>query len=434
MPDPARLRAVRRLLRIEEDAAYVSRLSAGASDDAERRAIAIVAGVTRWRRWLDWSVSRHLRQPLASLDAPLRQALRLGAFELIVEGRPPHAAVGEAVGVTRTLLHKGAAGLANAVLRKLAREVGEDRLPRPSTGDAAEDLAIEWSHPTWLVRRWLDRWGAEETKALLAFNNEVPRYTLRSNTLRVSPEQLMERLQQLGTDPEPCRWAPEAFRVVRLAPALGLVSEGACAVQDEAALLVVHALDPQPGEAVLDGAAAPGGKAIAAAERMQNQGRVVAVDVHAGKTDLIWRASQAHGATIVAPVAADLREWETDEPFDRVLLDAPCSGTGVLAKRADLRWNRTPEEMGALAVLQRDLLAAAAAHVRPGGVLVYSTCSLEPEENEGQVEAFLAGHPEFSREPVTTVPEALRTPAGDYQALPHRHGTDGAYAARLRRA
>ncbi|MEM1055827.1 MAG: 16S rRNA (cytosine(967)-C(5))-methyltransferase RsmB [Bacteroidota bacterium] len=434
MPDPARLRAARRLVRIEADSAYLARLSASDPDDSERRAIALVAGVTRWRRWLDWSVGRFLRQPVESLDAPLRQALRLGAFELLVEEKPTHAAVGEAVGVARTLLHKGAAGLANAVLRRLATERDQGAIAEPTTGDLAEDLAIRFSHPTWMVARWLDRFGDTQTRELLRVHNEVPRYCLRANTLRVSREKLMERLREVGAQPEPSGWSPDLVTVRRLGLALGMVAEGACAVQDEAAALVVSVLDPQPGEALLDGAAAPGGKAIYAAERMENEGRVAAVDVHLAKTDLIWRAAQAHGATIVEPVAADLRVWEAGQSFDRVLLDAPCSGTGVLAKRADLRWNREADGLEELTTLQSELLQAAASHVAPGGLLVYSTCSLEPEENTQQVDAFLESHSQFQREPVgDLVPESMRTERGEYQALPHLHGTDGAFASRLRR-
>lgn len=434
MPDPARLRAARRLVRIDEDAAYVSRLSSDTDEASERRAVALVAGVTRWRRWLDWSVGQYLRQPFETLDAPLQQALRIGAFELLIEEKPAHAAVGEAVGVARTLQHKGAAGLANAVLRKLASARDQGQVRQPDTGDPANDLAIRWSHPTWMVRRWLVQWGEAGTLHLLVANNKIPRYALRVNRLRTSPEVVLERLWDLGAAPEISRWSDDLVTVERLGPAMGLVAEGACAVQDEAAALVVSVLDPQPGEHLLDGAAAPGGKAIYAAERMGNQGRVVAVDLHPGKTDLIWRASQAHGTTIVEPIAADLREWDGGEPFDRVLLDAPCSGTGVLSKRADLRWRREEEDLSSLAILQDDLLDAASLHVRPGGLLVYSTCSLEPEENEERVAAFLDRHPSFTREEVgERVPESMRTDKGDYQAQPHAHHTDGAFAARLRR-
>lgn len=436
MPDPSRLRAVHRLLRIEEDGAFVSRVNEPTGADVERRAIALVAGVTRWKRWLDWVLSQYVRQPLASLDPELRESLRLGAFELLVEGKPAHAAVGEAVGVTRALLHSGASGLANAVLRKVARARDAGELLAPETGDRASDLAVRYSHPTWMVRRWLDRWGEEATARFLDANNAVPTFSLRVNPLRTTPEAATAVLSERGAGPQPSRWASGVLTVERLGPALqtALVARGDLAVQDEAAALVVSVLDPQPGETILDGAAAPGGKAIAAAERMGNEGRVVAVDIHEAKTQLIATAAEAHGATIVEPLAADLKTADLGSVFDRVLLDAPCSGTGVLSKRADMRWRRSPEALADLTRLQDNLLDAAAAHVRPGGLLVYSTCSVERDENEDRIEAFLARHPEFALEPVgDRVPAEMQTAEGNYSAFPHVHGTDGAFAARLRR-
>jgi 16S rRNA (cytosine967-C5)-methyltransferase len=313
----------------------------------------------------------------------------------------------------------------------------QDALPTPATGDAADDLAVRESYPTWLVRRWLDRYGEAETLALLQADNAAPAYSLRVNRLKTTVEALGERLSALGVGWRPSAYLDDFVVVERLQPVIraGLLDEGVCAVQDEAAGLVVRVLDPQPGERVLDGAAAPGGKAVYAAQRMHDRGEVVAVDLHEARTALVRKAAEAQGVTIVHAIAADLRTFEPRSLFDRVLLDAPCTGLGVLAKRADLRWNRREEDFAELTALQDDLLDAAARHVRPGGLLVYSTCTLEPEENAVRVAAFLRRHPEFQREPVgDRVPEAMRTLEGDYATLPHRHGTDGAYAARLRHA
>ena len=433
MADSARLLAARRLLRVEEEGAYVSRLTKGG--DVNRRAIALVAGVTRWKRWLDHVAGRFVRGGIGRLDAPVLHALRIGTFELVVEGVPAHAAVGEAVGVARELSHKGGAGLVNAVLRKVAG-VARNAPEGPQTGDPADDLAVRWSHPTWMVRRWLDRWGEGATRDLLERNNAVPRYSLRVNPLRTTGLSFAARLEALGVEPEPGRWSEASWRVSRLQPVVadGLLRDGHCAVQDEAATLVGLVLDPQPGESVLDGAAAPGGKALHAAERMGNEGAVLAVDRNAAKADLVAVAAAAHGATIVRTVAADLRQVAAAHAgrHDRVLLDAPCSGTGVLAKRADLRWRRTPGELAELTALQDELLDAAALAVAPGGLLVYATCSLEPEENEARVAAFIERTPSFILEPVpASLPEPLRDGAF-YRALPHLHGTDGAFAARLR--
>ncbi|MFN3597561.1 MAG: 16S rRNA (cytosine(967)-C(5))-methyltransferase RsmB [Rubricoccaceae bacterium] len=439
-PRSARALAVQRLLRVEEDGAFVARLGARASGpdsrrerNAQRGATDLVAGVTRLRRRLDHAIAHFARREAAALDAPVRQVLRLGLFELFVRGVPPHAAVDEAVGLARGLAGKGAAGFVNAVLRAALRA---GALPEPRTGDPAEDLAVGHSYPTWLVRRWLARFGPDETEALLRAGNAPPRFGLRVDTRRAAPGALAAEIAALGVDVRPSAWLDDFLVADRLQPVLrgGFVADGRCAVQDEAAGLVVRVLDPQPGEAVLDGAAAPGGKALYAMQRMGGQGRLVALDVSEAKTALVARAAAAAGFDALEARAADLRTATLDGPFDRVLLDAPCSGTGVLAKRADLRWRRTEEDLARLTALQDDLLEAAARHVRPGGLLVYATCSVEPEENAARVAAFLARTPGFRPEPVAgRVPAPFVGADGHYHALPHRHGTDGAFAARLRR-
>ncbi len=433
----ARALAVQRLLRVEEDGAHVARLGGrGVPPDVARHASDYVAGVTRLRRWLDFLIDHFYRGDAESLDPVLRQVLRIGVYELLVRETAPHAAVNEAVATAKRLLHKGGAGLTNAVLRALQRADRAGTLPTPDTGDEAEDLAIQHSHPTWLVRRWLDAFGPEETVRLLAFNNTIPRYALRVTAGAPGRDAFLARLDDLDADPAPSAWLDDFVTVGRLQPVLrgGLLEDGVCAVQDEAAGLVIRVLDPAPGEIVLDAAAAPGGKAVYAALRMANQGRVTALDVSEAKTALVAEAAERQGVGIVETTVGDLTTWTSPARFDRVLLDAPCSGTGVLAKRADLRWNRTPEDFDELTALQDRLLDAAARHVEPGGLLVYSTCSIEADENDDRVRAFLDRHPSFALEAVgTRVPVAMRD--GDvYRALPHVHGTDGAFAARLRRA
>ncbi|MEM1043858.1 MAG: 16S rRNA (cytosine(967)-C(5))-methyltransferase RsmB [Bacteroidota bacterium] len=441
-PASARARALARLARIEEGGAYADAFGGNAtlSDEearAERQAVEYVAGVTRRRRWLDYLLAQFYRGDLGAMEPVLRQILRIGLYDLLFLDTPPHAAVHEAVELAKREVRPKAGGLVNAVLRAALR--ARDRLPMPDTGRPARDLAIRHSHPTWMVRRWLERYGDAETEALLAQNNARPRYALRVNTRRTDVDQIRERLSALGVDASPSRYLDDFVTVDRLQPVLraGLFTGGTVAVQDEAAALVVRVLDPQPGDTVLDLAAAPGGKALYAALRMSDAGRVRAFDLHAGKANRIRTAASAHGLTSVEVEAADLRDLaaRSGAPAgDRVLLDAPCSGLGVLAKRADLRWRRAPDALADLAALQDELLDAAAALVRPGGLLVYSTCTTEPEENEDRVAAFLARHPGFALERADgLVPRAFVTEAGTYAALPQRHGTDGAFAARLRR-
>ena len=447
MPDPpepttepaARVLALGRLLRIEDAGAYAG-LVDGSDLDGDpreaRQASEYVAGITRQRRWLDFLIAHFYRGDAATLEPTLRQILRIGLYDLLFLRTPPHAAVSEAVELAKRHVRAGAGGLVNGVLRAVLRQV--ETLPEPDTGDAARDLAIRLSHPTWIARRWVKRYGEADARKLLEIDNARPTYALRVNTLRVSLKVLGERLDALGVVWRPSAYLDDVVVVDQLQPVLrgGLLDEGLCAVQDEAAALVVHTLDPQPGETILDVAAAPGGKALYAAIRMGDRGRVLAYDIHPNRAELVRASAATHGLTRVEVEVADLRELgaQADPPTgDRVLLDAPCSGLGVLAKRADLRWRRTAGEIGELVELQDDLLDAAARLVRPGGLLVYSTCTTEPEENAERVDAFLARRTDFERERVDgLVPDAFVTDAGDFAALPHVHGTDGAFAARLR--
>jgi 16S rRNA (cytosine967-C5)-methyltransferase len=370
------------------------------------------------------------------MESTLQQVLRVGLYDLLLQDTPSHAAINEAVELAKTTVRPGAAGLVNGILRNVQRQ--RDRLPTPSADDPAEALAITHSHPTWLVRRWLGRFGQEETEALLRWNNTRPTYGLRINTLKTTVEAFTARLDGEGIDWSPSPYLDDVVRISAVQPILrsGWLDEGLCAIQDESAALVVRLLDPQPRETIVDGCAAPGGKALYIAERMHDRGRVLAFDVHEGRLGLIKEGAQAHDLHGIRPIAADLRDVaERDErpQADRVLVDVPCSGLGVLAKRADLRWNREAEALDELTDLQDALLDAAAALVCPGGLLVYSTCTIAPEENAARIDAFLERHPDYGMESAAgLVPEDVVTPEGYLQTLPHVHHTDGAFAVRLR--
>lgn len=447
-PPSARELALRALHRVETEDAYASPaledLFRRRPADRRERALAteLTFGVLRRRNTLDFLLERFTRRPLSGLTPWIRNDLRLGAYQIRYLDRiPAPAAIDEAVHLARRFGHAGTAGLVNAVLRAFAAGHAAVAFP-DAAADPAAHLALVHSHPEWLVRRWLGRYGFDDTRAFLEYDNAAPTLVVRANTLRTTPEALRARLEAEGVAAVPGRYLPEALHLSGV-PALEDLSafrEGWFQVQDESSMLAARVVDPQPGETVIDVAAAPGGKATHLAERMGDRGRVIANDVHPGRLALVEANRRRLGIACVETVLGDGRALPDRfaGAADRVLLDAPCSGLGVLNRRADARWRKREEDIAERAALQRDLIAAAALLVRPGGVLVYSTCTVEPEENDGVCDAFLRAHPEFAPESlVPFLPAALGgtpgAPGGRLQLLPFRHGVDGFFVARFRR-
>lgn len=351
----------------------------------------LVYGTVRMQRALDFLLARAASRPIARLDPDVRAALRLGAFQLVT-GVSPHAAVGETVGAVA----ERARGFTNGALRALARSGPPWPLP---SGDDVTAIGTRTSHPDWIVQRFIDELGRDDALATLALDNEPPSVTLRVNPMRSTLDEVIAELRGSGIDVEPGRLVDDAL-LVRHTGDLGRLEAlraGRVTPQDQASQAVVALLDPQPGERVLDVASAPGGKATGAAERMRDTGLVVAADLHPARVRTVMRAADRCGLSSVAPVAADGRHLPVaDASFDRVLLDAPCSGLGVLRRRPDARWRVQPRDATDLAGLQREMLAAAARAVRPGGRLVYSVCTLTRIETQA-VDAFAASElPDFA--------------------------------------
>jgi 16S rRNA (cytosine967-C5)-methyltransferase len=397
-------------------------------DDADRRlAHELAAGVLRGRQTLDGRLGLLVPRGWRRVAPALRDVLRLGAFQLTALDRvPPHAAVDTAVSLAKEVGGERAGGFVNAVLRRLILAPAPSPAREATSG--ASRLAAEYSHPLWLVERWLAAFGEAGARALLQWNNRRPRLVVQA--ARETLNELERRFTTAGVAVEPAPFGA-GLVVDRSRPAaLPGYAEGAFIVQDPAQALLTWFADLPPGATLYDAAAAPGGKTLAFGRCVE---RVVAGEAVPTRVERLARNLRRAGSGKEFAVVADVRHPPV-RPVDAVLLDAPCLGTGSFARHPDARWRVTSEALGRLARRQAELLEGAATAVAPGGLLVYSTCSLEPEENEEQVDRFLGGHPEFSREPSETFPQALTSARGDLMILPHQHEMDGAYAARLRRA
>lgn len=443
-PAGARALAVDLLTRVERDRAYASvlldaTLARGGLPGKEAALLTeLTYGVLRWRGTLDWLVETVGRRRVADLPVRLRQILRVGAYQLrFLDRVPAYAAVSEAVALAKGPGgHEGWASLANALLRRLADR--RAALPVPDMQDPVERLALQFSHPAWLVRRWLARFGQAEATALLEANQAPAPTVLLVNRLRTDAQAVARYLAASGVSAVPSPLLPEALRVreggrVRHDP---LVAEGHVQVMDDGAALAVALLDPQPEETVLDACAGGGNKAIRMAALMGNTGRIVALDVGERALRRLREACGRLGATSVEPTAGDAREAARHVPggADRVLVDAPCTGLGTLRRHPEIRWRVPEADLTRLAALQRELVRGAAQAVRPGGCLVYAVCSTEPEEGEAVAEVFGRAFPGFREEvpagfPATSV---TRLPGAGLRTFPHRQGCDGFYFIRWR--
>ncbi len=398
-------------------------------------------GTLRTLNTLDWITARYLKQPLGAQTVWIRNILRLGVYQLFYMDKvPPGAACNEAVELAKKFGTPGAARFVNGVLRNIARQ--KDQIVFPDLEeDPVDHISLKYSHPTWMVERWLTEFGPEGTIALCQANNTIPPNTIRTNTLKVDRNTLMHRLVQEGLTVRRTEIAPDGLQIDGFLSIRSLSSfqEGLFQIQDESSMLVAHAVNPAPGARVLDVCSAPGGKTTHMAQLMQNEGVIKAMDIHPHKLDLVAENCRRLGITNVETMLLDARDLPG--PFagwaDYVLVDAPCSGLGVLRRRPDARWRKEPGQITGLVRLQESILAGAAQCVRPGGVLVYGTCTITYEENLGQVQGFLAHHHDFVFEDLRPfLPAGLgakEMAQGYLEIYPHTHAMDGFFIARLRR-
>lgn len=411
------------------DAAFDA--AAAGLDARDRRWLHELAFVTlRRRSWIDAVLAERVRGGLARLHPDLCDLLRLGVAQLVFMGSvPAYAAIAQTVEQAKSACGLGASKLANAVLRRVDRE--RDSLDPAAQADPIDALALEHSHPRWLVARWIARWGEEATRRLLETNNSEAHTILRP--VGVVREQLEAMLEAAGAQTFEPALAPSSIALQHgvALTTLGAFQQGHFFVQDPAATMVTRFAAIPQGAIVADLCAAPGGKAF---ELARDAAVVVAADSSFSRLRRVTESVGRMELANVFAVVADAR-CPAVRPVDVVLLDAPCTGTGTFRRHPDARWRIKPSDLAVMAAAQGALLESAARIVASGGLLVYSTCSLEQEENDEQVEAFLDAHKEFTLEPppVGTVPATVLD-AGRLRVLPHTHGADGAFAARLRRS
>ncbi|CUU07198.1 16S rRNA (cytosine967-C5)-methyltransferase [Candidatus Thermokryptus mobilis] len=431
--------AVKILNRIERTDSYLDKLldvelKSDELNDLDKRFLTeLTHGVVRWKTRLDFVIEQFCKNKFAMQDPNIRNAMRVALYQILFLSKIPHAAaVNEAVEFVKKIRGQKAANLVNAVLRNIIRNL--NKLPTPDhETDPVQYLSIMYSHPSWMVKRWVERYGLYETEQLLSANNERPTIVVRANSLKTTADELVKLFEERGIRNTRSKYVENFIKVGHLSKIynLDLFEMGYFSVQDESSGLVVKLLDPKPGEIVIDLCSAPGGKTTFIGELMKNQGKIIAVDKYEHRLNLVKQSCERLGVENVEFIPKDALEVDV-EPADKVLVDAPCSGLGVIQKKPDIKWQRELSDIRNLAKTQIELLEKASKLVKNGGVIVYSTCTIEPEENIEVVKEFLSRHPEFKIEDARNyLPSDIVNEEGCMETYPHKHDMDGGFAVRL---
>lgn len=404
------------------------------SEQNRRFLTELVYGVVKTAPTLDWMIKKYVTRAKKSIAPAIWTILQMGFYQLrFMDKVPPSAACNESVNLAKKYGHQGTVKFVNAVLRSSIR-IPEKVVYPDKEKNLAAWMSLTYFHPEWLVKRWIKRYGNEDAEQLCRMNNETPPLSLRTNTLKTTRDELCKELEQAGIGYTLSEWTDEGILCTGH-PALGSfmpLQEGKCQVQDESSMLVAHVVAPQAGDVVIDTCSAPGGKTTHMAQLMKNQGKIMAFDIHEHKLAKIEENAERLGISIIETAAKDALtlpgEWK--DKADCVLVDAPCSGLGVLRRKPDSRWRKSEELLTELPKLQLAILSQASECVKAGGTLVYSTCTIEPEENQLVVEAFLKNHPDFVFDEISCPNKGN---AKWIQFLPHIDHTDGFFLARMRR-
>ncbi|MDA8423105.1 MAG: 16S rRNA (cytosine(967)-C(5))-methyltransferase RsmB [Nitrospiraceae bacterium] len=426
------------ILRSVEDGGFVDSLLDHSREVFDARDSAfileLVYGTLRNRAWLDWVLNLFSAQPVAKTDVRTRNILRLGAYQLLLLDRvPPSAAINTSTELAKAFGKKQ--GYVNGLLRNLDRK--RSSISEPRFSEPAKRLAVLYSHPEWLVRRWLTRFGGEQAETLLRENNRPAPLVVRANILKATRDELKASLVSQGAQAVETNYSDIGLEILS-SPGirtLDAYQQGFFMVQDEAAQLVGLMLAPAPGETVLDACAAPGGKATHLAELMQNRGTIVALEIDRTRMNRIVENSLRLGSTIIAPRLGDAALY-LQGGFDKILIDAPCSGLGVLRRHPDGRWSKSEQTIRERQRLQSGILKNCAKLLRPGGAMVYATCSTEPEENEDVVQAFLSGMGtgfviDDARRWLPKPAQGLVDERGFFHTYPRAFGMDGFFGVRM---
>ncbi|HYE80587.1 MAG TPA: 16S rRNA (cytosine(967)-C(5))-methyltransferase RsmB [Clostridia bacterium] len=441
--DLARDAAVRAVHRVLREGAYSNIAVKQELDDSGMKrpdkalVTEIVNGTLRNLTRIDWVKSQFIRK--TKIDPWIEDILRCGIYQILFLDRVPDSAVcNESAELARKHGHEGTVKFVNGVLRNISRS--KEKLEYPDKEkETVKYLSVFYSHPEWMVKKWVKDYGGGFTEELLRANNEAPAFTIRCNRLRISRQELMAVLAEENIDCREGSYNQEAIYIKGTSSIEDKDSfrKGYYQVQDESSMLVAHIIAPKPGEAILDMCSAPGGKTTHMAELMGNEGKIVARDVHQHKLKLIEENCSRLGLDIVRTELYDATKLDEAslEKFDRVLLDAPCSGLGVIRRKPDLRWKKEPDNFRELAKLQGEMLDAASRYVKPEGTLIYSTCTINKTENIAVVRDFLSRNSQFRLESlIGRIPENLECESaseGYLELFPNTHGTDGFFIARI---